>query len=73
MIIAQVINVSAPNELVIDKGASDMALGQLVTLYTTEDIKEIIKGYGTVFIVHKKISVVRSDNFKNPQVGDFIR
>jgi hypothetical protein len=69
MIIAQVINVSAPNELVIDKGASDMALGQLVTLYTTEDIK----GYGTVFIVHKKISVVRSDNFKNPQVGDFIR
>ena len=69
--LATVINVSAPDEIVINKGKLEMSVGQKVNLIDAET--EISKGIGEVFIVHKKISVIRSDNFKNPQVNDLVR
>jgi cell shape-determining protein MreC len=69
---SNVIVVSAPNEIVIDKGSNDgVCQGSRVTIYSTDGY---FKDHGDVLIVHRKVSVIRSnkDIFSDVIVGDLV-
>lgn len=72
MIESNVLVISAPNEIVIDKGSNNgVSQGSIVNIYSTDGI---LKDQGNIFVVHKKVSVVRSnkDNFLNTELGDLV-